>query len=247
MLQDSFKTAEQDIKTRALVEARVMQTACGLATQSALQADGDLLSKEERSHIESLMVSTLEAKKLEDAASSRGGNRSLSQRHRSLCCATHEPRHTKRLVRPTHRDNLMPVIQILPHAELCPQGSNSTCLLAPRFREALLDNHINIEHACDMSCACTTCHVIVREGFNSLNPLDETEEDLLDRAWGLEPNSRLSCQAIVAQQSLVIEIPKYTINHAKRKSLSHASNFLRHRNHWFVARKRRSHSRDWLR
>jgi len=66
-----------------------------------------------------------------------------------------------------------------------------------------------------MSCACTTCHVIVREGFNSLNPLDETEEDLLDRAWGLEPNSRLSCQAIVAQQSLVIEIPKYTINHAK--------------------------------
>jgi 2Fe-2S ferredoxin len=79
----------------------------------------------------------------------------------------------------------------------------------------LLDNHINIEHACDMSCACTTCHVIVREGFNSLNPLDETEEDLLDRAWGLAPNSRLSCQAIVAQQSLVIEIPKYTINHAK--------------------------------
>ena len=109
----------------------------------------------------------------------------------------------------------MPVIQILPHAELCPQGAQLDVPAGTTICEALLDSHINIEHACDMSCACTTCHVIVREGFNSLNPLDETEEDLLDRAWGLEPNSRLSCQAIVAQQSLVIEIPKYTINHAK--------------------------------
>ena len=66
-----------------------------------------------------------------------------------------------------------------------------------------------------MSCACTTCHVIVREGFGSLNEMDESEEDLLDRAWGLEPNSRLSCQAIVAQQDLTVEIPKYSINHAK--------------------------------
>ena len=80
---------------------------------------------------------------------------------------------------------------------------------------ALLDNKINIEHACDMSCACTTCHVIVREGLNSLNEAEETEEDLLDRAWGLEPNSRLSCQAFLGKQDLVIEIPKYTINHAK--------------------------------
>jgi ferredoxin, 2Fe-2S len=109
----------------------------------------------------------------------------------------------------------MPVIQILPHAELCPQGAQLDVPAGTTICEALLDNDINIEHACDMSCACTTCHVIVREGFTSLNPLDETEEDLLDRAWGLAPNSRLSCQAIVAQQSLVIEIPKYTINHAK--------------------------------
>jgi 2Fe-2S ferredoxin len=109
----------------------------------------------------------------------------------------------------------MPVIQILPHAELCPQGAQLNVPAGTTICEALLDNQINIEHACDMSCACTTCHVIVREGFNSLNPLDETEEDLLDRAWGLEPNSRLSCQAILAQQDLVIEIPKYTINHAK--------------------------------
>ena len=81
--------------------------------------------------------------------------------------------------------------------------------------EAMLDNKINIEHACDLSCACTTCHVIVREGFNSLNELDESEEDLLDRAWGLEPNPRLSCQAFLAQGNVTVEIPKYSINHAK--------------------------------
>jgi 2Fe-2S ferredoxin len=57
--------------------------------------------------------------------------------------------------------------------------------------------------------------VVVREGFASLNETEELEEDLLDRAWGLEPNSRLSCQSVVAQQNLVIEIPRYTINHAK--------------------------------
>ena len=109
----------------------------------------------------------------------------------------------------------MPIIKILPHAELCPNGAELHAAAGSTICEVLLENHINIEHACDMSCACTTCHVIVREGFKSLNEADENEDDLLDRAWGLEPNSRLSCQAIVAQQNLVVEIPKYTINHAK--------------------------------
>jgi len=109
----------------------------------------------------------------------------------------------------------MPVIQILPHAELCPQGAEINAPAGTSICEALLENHINIEHACDMSCACTTCHVIVRQGFRSLNEMEETEEDLLDRAWGLEPDSRLSCQAIVGRENLTIEIPKYTINHAK--------------------------------
>jgi len=109
----------------------------------------------------------------------------------------------------------MPIIKILPHPEYCPQGAEVTAPAGTSICEALLENGIAIEHACDMSCACTTCHVIVREGFNSLNAQEETEEDLLDRAWGLEPNSRLSCQAIVAQANLVVEIPKYSINHAK--------------------------------
>ena len=79
----------------------------------------------------------------------------------------------------------------------------------------LLDNHVEIEHACELSCACTTCHVIVREGFSSLAPATDSEEDLLDRAWGLSSTSRLSCQAKVASADLTIEIPRYTINHAK--------------------------------
>ena len=109
----------------------------------------------------------------------------------------------------------MPIIKILPHPEYCPQGAEISAAAGTSICEALLDNKINIEHACDMSCACTTCHVIVREGLSSLNSADEGEDDLLDRAWGLEPNSRLSCQAFLAQTNVTIEIPKYTINHAK--------------------------------
>ena len=109
----------------------------------------------------------------------------------------------------------MPIIKILPHPEYCPQGAQLTAPAGTSICEALLENGIHIEHACDMSCACTTCHVVVREGFESLAPSEEEEDDLLDRAWGLQPQSRLSCQAILAQKDVVIEIPKYSINHAK--------------------------------
>ena len=109
----------------------------------------------------------------------------------------------------------MTLITVLPHAEYCPEGITIDAPPGTTICQALLDNGIEIEHACDMSCACTTCHVIVREGLNSLNEPDETEEDMLDRAWGLTPQSRLSCQAMVGQQDLVVEIPKYSINHAK--------------------------------
>jgi 2Fe-2S ferredoxin len=109
----------------------------------------------------------------------------------------------------------MTIIKILPHQEYCPEGKTIEAQPGTSVCEALLENGIEIEHACEMSCACTTCHVVVREGFNSLGEMDESEEDLLDRAWGLEPNSRLSCQAIVAQEDLVVEIPRYSINHAK--------------------------------
>ncbi len=109
----------------------------------------------------------------------------------------------------------MPVITILPNPEYCPKGAEINAPTGTSVCEALLDNGINIEHACEMSRACTTCHVLVRQGFDSLAPSEEEEDDLLDKAWGLEPQSRLSCQAIVGRDDLTVEIPKYSINHAK--------------------------------
>ena len=118
----------------------------------------------------------------------------------------------------------MPQIVFLPHAELCPEGAAleakaGETVLDVALRngiaticDAMLANGIDIEHACEKSCACTTCHVIVREGFYSLNESDELEDDMLDKAWGLEPESRLGCQARIADEDLVVEIPKYTVN-----------------------------------
>ena len=109
----------------------------------------------------------------------------------------------------------MPQIVVLPHEELCPEGAVFEAKSGVSLCDNLLANGIEIEHACEKSCACTTCHVVVREGFESLDPSEEKEDDLLDKAWGLEPQSRLSCQAIVKGADLTIEIPKYTINMVK--------------------------------
>ena len=106
----------------------------------------------------------------------------------------------------------MPQIIFLPHEEICPDGAVIDADPGVSICDAALKNGIEIEHACEKSCACTTCHVYIREGAGSLNESDEDEDDLLDKAWGLDPDSRLSCQALVADQDLVVEIPKYTIN-----------------------------------
>jgi 2Fe-2S ferredoxin len=106
----------------------------------------------------------------------------------------------------------MPQIIFLPHEEICPEGAVVEAEPGTSICDAALKQGIDIEHACEKSCACTTCHVYVREGADSLNEAEEEEDDLLDKAWGLEPDSRLSCQAIVDDQDLVVEIPKYTIN-----------------------------------
>ena len=109
----------------------------------------------------------------------------------------------------------MTQIIVLPHVELCPEGAVLEVAPGTTICDALLENDIEIEHACEKSCACTTCHVVIREGYGALDPAEEEEDDLLDKAWGLEPTSRLSCQAVVNETPLVIEIPKYTINMAK--------------------------------
>jgi 2Fe-2S ferredoxin len=106
----------------------------------------------------------------------------------------------------------MPQIIFLPHEELCPEGAVVDVEKGTSVLDAALKNDIIIEHACEKSCACTTCHVIVREGFDSMKESDELEDDLLDKAWGLEQDSRLGCQALVEDQDLVVEIPKYTLN-----------------------------------
>jgi ferredoxin, 2Fe-2S len=109
----------------------------------------------------------------------------------------------------------MPQIVLLPHAELCPEGKTFEGKSGMSLLDNVLEQGVEVEHACEKSCACTTCHLIVREGYNSLPEPTEDEEDLLDRAWGLTPVSRLSCQAIVDDAPLTVEIPKYTINYAK--------------------------------
>lgn len=103
-------------------------------------------------------------------------------------------------------------IRFLPHEELCPEGREVEAEPGVSICDAALAGDIDIEHACEKSCACTTCHVYVRAGGASLNEASEDEEDLLDRAWGLEPDSRLSCQAVVGAEDLVVELPRYTIN-----------------------------------
>ena len=100
----------------------------------------------------------------------------------------------------------MPKIVILPHQDLCPDGAVLEANSGETILDAALRNGIEIEHA---------CHCIVREGFDSLPESSEQEDDMLDKAWGLEPESRLSCQARVTDEDLVVEIPRYTINHAR--------------------------------
>jgi len=106
----------------------------------------------------------------------------------------------------------MPQLIFLPHEELCPDGAVFEVESGVTICDAAGANGIDIEHACEKSCACTTCHVYIREGAESLSEATEDEEDLLDKAWGLDPDSRLSCQSLVGDSDLVVEIPKYTIN-----------------------------------
>ena len=100
----------------------------------------------------------------------------------------------------------------LPHEEICPEGKVFEVEPGVTICDAAQAHGIDIEHACEKSCACTTCHVYIREGGESLEEATETEDDMLDKAWGLDPDSRLSCQALVGDVDLIVEIPKYTIN-----------------------------------
>ena len=111
----------------------------------------------------------------------------------------------------------MPKITFLPHETICPQGQVIEVESGTTILNAALAHDIDIDHACEKSCSCTTCHVIIRQGFNSLEEPSDLENDMLDKAWGLEMESRLSCQAIVGDIDLVVEIPRYTLNLASER------------------------------
>jgi 2Fe-2S ferredoxin len=108
----------------------------------------------------------------------------------------------------------MPQVIFLPHPVHCPEGMVVEAETGKSILELAHDHHIEIESACGGVCACTTCHCIIVEGFDTLEEADELEEDFLDRAWGLEARSRLACQAVVGNEDLTVEIPKYSLNHA---------------------------------
>ena len=108
-------------------------------------------------------------------------------------------------------------IRVLPHAELCPQGLAFDARAGRLLVDELLKHGVAIEHACDKVCACATCHVHLREGAEFVTAADEDEEDQLDDAWGLDGQSRLSCCVKVVGPLLVVELPKFTRNHAREK------------------------------
>ncbi|MDZ4773858.1 MAG: 2Fe-2S iron-sulfur cluster-binding protein [Planctomycetota bacterium] len=84
--------------------------------------------------------------------------------------------------------------------------------------EIALGHGIEIDHACGGVCACSTCHVIVRSGADTMSEATEDEEDMLDSAPGLTPTSRLACQAVAnGTKDIVVEIPSWNRNHTKEE------------------------------
>ena len=86
--------------------------------------------------------------------------------------------------------------------------------LPESFLDVAKNLDIPLEHACGGSCACTTCHVIIRKGMENLSVMEENEADRLDTAWSLTTESRLGCQAVI-KGDVVAELPMYTRNYVQ--------------------------------
>ena len=108
-------------------------------------------------------------------------------------------------------------VRVLPHPELCPDGVSFEGRTGQKLVDALLAQGVAIEHACEKVCACATCHVHLREGFDAVKAADDEEEDQLDDAWGLDAQSRLACCVKLNGAPLVVELPRYTKNHARER------------------------------
>ncbi|CAL4324557.1 ISC system 2Fe-2S type ferredoxin [Buchnera aphidicola] len=110
----------------------------------------------------------------------------------------------------------MPKIKFFNHKNILLNKNDIHAKKGESILNIALKNNIFIEHACEKSCSCSTCHCIVIKGYNSLSKKKEEEDDILDKAWGLEPNSRLSCQAKLGSKNVKIKIPLYN-NHQNNK------------------------------
>ena len=86
--------------------------------------------------------------------------------------------------------------------------------LPESFLDLAMNCNVPLEHACGGSCACTTCHLIVKEGMANLSDMEDNEADRLDTAWDLTTSSRLGCQAII-KGDVVVEFPMYTRNYVQ--------------------------------
>ncbi|MBX3605883.1 MAG: ISC system 2Fe-2S type ferredoxin [Piscinibacter sp.] len=106
-------------------------------------------------------------------------------------------------------------VKVLPHPDLCPAGTEFDAKAGRKLVDELLEHGVAIEHACEKVCACATCHVHLRSGAEFVAAADEEEEDQLDDAWGLDAQSRLACCVKVKGPELVVELPRYSKNHAR--------------------------------
>lgn len=112
---------------------------------------------------------------------------------------------------------VMTHVRVLPHPDLCPEGVEFDAKQGRKLIDAMLDAGIEVEHACEKVCACATCHVHLRAGADAVKEADEEEEDQLDDAWGVDAQSRLACCVRLRGPELVVELPRYTKNHARER------------------------------
>lgn len=111
----------------------------------------------------------------------------------------------------------MPKVTFLPEGRTVEFESGKLPYAEHGLPESLLDIALNfgmhLEHACGGSCACTTCHVVVKDGTDrNLSEMDDDEADRLEMAPGLTLHSRLGCQAVV-KGDVVVEIPSWNRNY----------------------------------
>lgn len=113
-------------------------------------------------------------------------------------------------------DSAIARIRLIPHPEFCPAGRELEVPARGLLIDALLQAGIGLEHACEKSCACATCHIHLRSGAGTVNPAGEQEEDQIDMAWGLDTQSRLACCVRLAPgTNLVVELPRHSRNLAR--------------------------------